>query len=38
MSEDQGKDMKSDVDELTKKMIAEADKLSEVKTDEIEQL
>ncbi len=38
MSEDQGKGMKSDVDELTKKVIAEADTLSDAKTGEIEQL
>ncbi|MDP6986568.1 MAG: ribosome recycling factor [Phycisphaerales bacterium] len=38
MSEDQGKGMKSDADDLTKRMIAEVDKLSDAKTGEIEQL
>lgn len=38
MSEDQGKGMKSDVDDLTKKRIVEVDTLSDAKTGEIEQL
>jgi len=38
VSEDQGKGMKSDVDDLTKKRIAEVDTLSDAKTGEIEQL
>ena len=36
MSEDQGKDLKSDVDDLTKKMIGEIDQLCDSKTAEIE--
>jgi len=38
MSEDHGKGMKSDIDDLTKTMISEVDAVSDSKTGEIEQL